>query len=84
MGAFDFKADDGIATYYIEFAGDVISVSGDELSGRDLCPNTHKTYQLTVKSGSNVVSKSKSKLSVPLVLLNESAAEPTECPTTGN
>ena len=36
MGAFDFKADDGIATYYIEFAGDVISVSGDELSGRDL------------------------------------------------
>lgn len=78
------RADDGIATYYIEFAGDVISVSGDELSGRDLCPNTHKTYQLTVKSGSNVVSKSKSKLSVPLVLLNESATEPTECPTTGN
>lgn len=31
--------------------GDVISVSGDELSGRDLCPNTHKLYQITVESG---------------------------------
>lgn len=36
------RADDGIATYYIEFSGDVVSVNGDELSGRDLCPNTQK------------------------------------------
>lgn len=84
MGAFDFKADDGITTYYIEFAGDVISVSGDELSGRDLCPNTHKLYQITVESGAVATKSPKQALHVPIMLQHENAADTTECPVTTN
>lgn len=81
---FDGAISQLVIYHYIKFAGDVTSVTGDELSGRDLCPNTHKTYQLTVKSGTSVVNKSRSKLLAPLVLQNESATEATECPTTVN
>lgn len=42
------RADDGIGTYYIQFGGDVISVSGDAQSGRDLCPDVVKRYQVEV------------------------------------
>ncbi|NKF49363.1 cell surface protein [Shewanella sp. WXL01] len=81
------RADDGIATYYIEFSGDVVSVSGDELSGRDLCPNTHKNYQVSVQSGagssSNAANNSSLKSS-PMVLQYETSAQPTECPVVGN
>jgi hypothetical protein len=78
------RADDGIATYYIEFAGDVTSVTGDELTGRDLCPNTHKWYQITVESGAEVTKSSKQVLRVPMILQQESVEDTTECPVTTN
>ncbi|WP_341503849.1 IPT/TIG domain-containing protein [Gallaecimonas sp. GXIMD4217] len=49
------KADDGIGTYYIDFAGDVVSVSGDALEGRDLTPNVVKTFHINVGSSANPV-----------------------------
>lgn len=42
------EADDGVGTYYIDFGGDVVSVSGDELEGRDLLPTDIKTYYIEV------------------------------------
>ncbi|QYJ94418.1 IPT/TIG domain-containing protein [Shewanella spartinae] len=80
------RADDGIATYYIEFAGDVVNVSGDALTGRDLCPNTHKTYKVTIASGADSSGQSASlKAQIqPMILqpeyANMAAETPTECP----
>ncbi|MEE2025774.1 IPT/TIG domain-containing protein [Alkalimonas mucilaginosa] len=42
------EADDGVGTYYIDFSGDVVSVSGDEQEGRDLLPTDIKTYLIEV------------------------------------
>lgn len=42
-------APDGIGTYYIQFSGDVVSVSGDALSGTDLTPGRVKTYVISVE-----------------------------------
>lgn len=80
------RADDGIATYYIEFAGDIVNVSGDALTGRDLCPNTHKTYKVTIASGAGNSEQSASlKAQIrPMILQAEyadmAAETPTECP----
>ena len=72
------RADDGIGTYYIEFAGDVASVTGDAQSGRDLCPNTIKAYYVTIAS--NSTTKIKPALSnKQLVLQAESDESQTEC-----
>ncbi|MCL1066072.1 IPT/TIG domain-containing protein [Shewanella olleyana] len=80
------RADDGIATYYIEFSGDITSVSGDELSGRDLCPNTHKNYQITVSNGASAGNSNNQKqaLRIPMILQDEIAEEETECPVNSN
>lgn len=49
------KAEDGIGIYYIQFEGDVTSVSGDALEGRDLCPDVVKEYQVNVGQVSNTL-----------------------------
>ncbi|QYJ76086.1 IPT/TIG domain-containing protein [Shewanella sp. FJAT-52076] len=79
------RADDGIATYYIEFEGDVTSVSGDALSGRDLCPDTHKNYRIQVAaSGDTGASPAPQRVPKVLALQPESASASaetvTECP----
>ena len=42
------RAEDEIGTYYIEFEGDVISISGDAQEGRDLLKDTTKTFTIDV------------------------------------
>ncbi len=42
------RAEDEIGTYYIQFGGDVISVEGDALEGRDLLKDSVKTFRVTV------------------------------------
>ncbi|MBO2589043.1 IPT/TIG domain-containing protein [Shewanella algae] len=42
------RAEDEIGTYYIQFEGDVLSVSGDELEGRDLLKDSVKQFQVEV------------------------------------
>lgn len=42
------RAEDEIGTYYIQFEGDVISVSGDELEGRDLLKDSVKSFTVNV------------------------------------
>lgn len=49
------EADDGIGTYYIDFSGDVLSVSGDLLEGRDLLQEDVKVFYLDVGPNSEPV-----------------------------
>lgn len=77
------RADDGIATYYIEFSGDVANVSGDELTGRDLCPDTHKNYEVTIGNNSNSHQFRANQFTLKSNLQVENRArtdEQTECP----
>jgi hypothetical protein len=72
--------------HYIEFAGDVVNVTGDALTGRDLCPSTHKTYIVTVASGTvNPVQSASLKAQIQPMILQAEYADmasetPTECP----
>ncbi len=45
------RAEDEIGTYYIKFEGDVLSVTGDALEGRDLLKSQEKSYQIKVGEG---------------------------------
>lgn len=42
------RAEDEIGTYYIQFEGNVISVSGDNVEGRDLLKDSIKVFQVRV------------------------------------
>ncbi|MGI2171417.1 hypothetical protein ACROAE_14705 [Shewanella sp. MF05960] len=42
------RAEDEIGTYYIEFAGNVVSVNGDALEGRDLLKDSVKTFTVVI------------------------------------
>ncbi|QBF82518.1 hypothetical protein EXU30_07265 [Shewanella maritima] len=44
------RAEDEIGTYYIQFEGNLISVSGDELEGRDLLKDSIKVFYVEVGS----------------------------------
>ena len=46
------RAEDEIGTYYIEFSGNVTSVSGDNLEGRDLLKDSVKTFNVEVGDAS--------------------------------
>ncbi|MEI8624630.1 IPT/TIG domain-containing protein [Pseudoalteromonas sp. B137] len=76
------KADDGIATYYISFSGDVIDVTGDEMQGRDLCPQTTKSFNVNV---GNAEENSNTKESLLLadqyvmIIQTEQSETQTEC-----
>ena len=76
------RADDGIGTYYIEFAGDVISVSGDAQEGRDLCPNVVKEYQIDIGPTTQVTSVKSNKLAVLQNETKSSKNAASECATT--
>lgn len=76
------KADDGIGTYYISFGGDVQSVSGDALEGRDLCPEVVKTYNVTV--GPTLHRTSVKAVKMPIRLQAEQSGVATECQTSSN
>ncbi len=75
------RADDGIGTYYIEFSGDVVNVSGDAQSGRDLCPEVVKTFTITVgPTVANSVPSQRSYVIDPMsILQDESSSAPSEC-----
>jgi hypothetical protein len=42
------RGEDEIGTYYIEFAGNVMSVNGDALEGRDLLKDSVKTFTVVI------------------------------------
>ncbi|QFU24345.1 IPT/TIG domain-containing protein [Shewanella eurypsychrophilus] len=56
------RAEDEIGTYYIEFEGDVIAVSGDALEGRDLLKDSVKSFQVNVGATTQRVKSSVSPL----------------------
>lgn len=79
------RADDGIGTYYIEFAGNVSSVSGDAQSGRDLCPEVVKTCNIVIDSSEKSSTlNTVTSLNRDFILQSESITSEVECSSVTN
>ncbi|QSX40155.1 IPT/TIG domain-containing protein [Shewanella cyperi] len=61
------RAEDEIGTYYIEFSGNVTSVTGDDLEGRDLLKDSVKTFKVVIGDSSQKFFHN----SAPLLILQQ-------------